>query len=189
MTWAPDYVTAAELKNYLRITDTADDVFIGLWITTVSRNVDDHTGRQFGQTELEDRTYVGQWDRCSGQYVYQIDDLPELDDFVVVGEDAVAVTDYTLEPLNAIQKGKPYERLVSSAGGPLTMSAPWGWTATPSAVKVGIFLQGARLAARRDSPFGIAGSPSEGSELRLLAALDPDFRTSLKPLVRKWWAA
>ena len=68
--------------------------------------------------------------------------------------------------------------------------APDGFvdSAVERAVKAGLFLQGARLAARRDSPFGISGSPSEQGEIRLLAQLDPDFKTSLKPLRREWWA-
>lgn len=190
MTWAPDYVTASELKSYLRIDDTADDVFIGLWVTTVSRNVDDHCGRQFGQVDTpESRTYEGVWNRDLGLYVAEIDDLMDLTGLAWEDEAGVEVTDYELWPRNAQQKGKPYTQIRTSTAGWLVGVAPWGWSAIPSSVKTGIFLQGARLAARRDSPFGISGSPSEQGEIRLLAQLDPDFRTSLKPFVRKWWAA
>lgn len=44
----------------------------------------------------------------------------------------------------------------------------------PSMVKLATQLQASRWAKRRDAPFGIAGSPEMGSELRLLARLDPD---------------
>jgi hypothetical protein len=108
---------------------------------------------------------------------------------IVLDENATELTDYALSPVNALKKGKPYERIAVQVCGPLTISALWGWTDVPSAVPTGAYLQAARLAARRDSPFGISGSPSEQGELRLLAQLDPDFRTSLKPFVRKWWAA
>lgn len=193
MVWKPDYCTSAELKSYLKITDTADDVFVALWITTVSRNVDDFCGRQFGQVaSVETRTYSNTvWDRHLGKYVTEIDDIQDVDDLVVVDANATEITDYTLEPENALAKGKPYERILTSVGGPLTLDGLWGWTAQPAAPKLGIFLQGARLEARRQSPFGIAGSPdaNAGTEIRLLAQLDPDFRTSLKPLIRNWWAA
>lgn len=195
MTWKPDYAVVASLKSYLRISDTVDDVFLALWVTTSSRNVDDFCGRQFGQVAApEAREYTAEWDRPSGRWVYEIDDLPTTVGFTVATTDTVPVTllatDYKLGPVNALKTGKVYERLTTSSyAGPLTMTGSWGWTSVPSAVPTGLYLQAARLAARRDSPFGIAGSPSEGSELRLLAQLDPDFRTSLKPYVRNWWAA
>lgn len=190
MAWAPDYTTLAGLKSYLRIDDTADDVFLAVWITTVSRNVDDFCGRQFGQTLAESRTYTPVWDRHLSRYVTVIDDLQDITGLAIVDENSTAVTDFTFQPVNALQKGRPYERILTTAStGDLTATGLWGWSAVPSAAPTGVYLQAARLAKRRDSPFGIAGSPSEGSEIRLLAQLDPDFRTSLKPLRREWWAA
>lgn len=192
MTWKPDYATAAELKNYLRINDAVDDVFMALWVTTCSRNVDDYCHRQFGQTAApEARTYTPVWDRHLGSWVTEIDDLQTVTGLAIVDDNAAAVTDYDLEPVNNLKEGMPYERLLTTtAAGPFVVTGQWGWLASPPAVKVGLFLQGARLAARRDSPFGVAGSPGEGSEVRLLTAqLDPDFKTTLKPLRREWWAA
>lgn len=190
MTWKPDYVTAEGLRGYLRIEDSADDVFLALWATTVSRNVDDFCGRQFGNTgTVEAREYATVYDRHQGCYVAEIDDVQSVASMIVLDENATELTDYALGPVNALKEGKPYERIAVQVGGPLTISAIWGWTAVPSAVPVGAYLQAARLAARRDSPFGISGSPQEQGEIRLLAQLDPDFRTSLKPLRRAWWAA
>jgi len=198
MTWAPDYATPAELKSYLRIDDAADDVFIALWITTVSRNIDDHTSRQFGQVAaLEARTYTPVYDRHLCAHVLVVDDVQDVTGLTVVDEDGTTVTGHTYGPVNAVKKGRPYERLIfgsdaTSFTGDLTVTALWGWdpaSVGPTVAKTGLMLQGARLAARRDSPFGISGSPQEQGELRLLAQLDPDFRTSLKPLRRKWWAA
>lgn len=199
MAWAPDYVTSSDLKSYLRIDDTADDVFVALWVTTASRNVDDFCGRQFGQaTSAEDRYYPTFWDRHERAWFAELDDVQDTTGLTFADKNGTAVavatttTDgYTLLPRNAAAKGKPYERvkLTGWCGGELTAHALWGWTAVPSAVSTGLYLQAARLAARRDSPFGIAGSPTEGSEMRLLAQLDPDFKTALKPFRRDWWAA
>jgi hypothetical protein len=196
VTWAPDYAELADLKAYLRIEDTADDVFLAVWITTVSRNVDDFCGRQFGQTAaVEERTYETVWDRHQCLYVADVDDVQDVTGLTVTYEDGTAETAWTssvdgyrLWPRNASQKGKPYEQITVPSAGPITVEVKWGWTAVPSAVPTGVYLQGARLAARRDSPFGISGSPQEQGEIRLLAQLDPDFKTSLKPLVRNWWA-
>lgn len=44
----------------------------------------------------------------------------------------------------------------------------------PASVKLATMIQGSRWAKRRDSPFGIAGSPEMGNEMRLLARIDPD---------------
>lgn len=188
--WGPDYVTVAEMKSYLRIDDTADDAFIALWVSAVSRNIDDFCGRQFGQVDqAEERIYETAWDKTLRRYVAEIDDLPNVTGLTVVSAGGLAVP-YTPGPARNIMRGKPYERLMVDQPGPLTMNTnQWGWATVPASIKVAMFLQGARLAARRDSPFGVAGSPSDGSEIRLLAQLDPDFRTTLKPLQRRWWAA
>lgn len=196
MAWAPDYVTSAELKQYVSVGDTADDVFIAAWVTTVSRNVDDFCNRQFGQVDsAEDRYYTPAYDRHEGCWFVEIDDLQDTTGFTVADSDGTAVPvhtstvdGYQLLPRNASAKGKPYERLrLDTDTGEITANGLWGWSAVPAAVKTGLFLQGARLAQRRSSPFGISGSPQAQGEIRLLAQLDPDFRTSLKPLIRNWW--
>lgn len=194
----PDYVTRQELKSYLDVTDNARDAFFDTWITTVSRNVDDHCGRQFGRVaSAEDRFYTPVYDRHEGAWFVEIDDLQDTTGFTVEDEDGTAVPlqtstvdGYTLLPRNAAAKGRPYTRLkLTVSTGEITGNGLWGWTAVPSSVKTGMFLQAARLNHRKHSPFGISGSPSEGGEIRLLAQLDPDFKTSLKPYLRSWWAA
>jgi hypothetical protein len=45
-------------------------------------------------------------------------------------------------------------------------------------------LQASRFYARRDSPYGVAGSPDLGSEVRLLSKVDPDVAVSLADYVR-----
>lgn len=196
MAWKPDYVTRTQLKNYLRLTHNADDDFIDVWLTTVSRNVDDHCGRQFGQTAAaEERTYDTRWDRHQCRYVADVDDVHDVTGLTVTYEDGTAETAWTstedgyrLWPRNAAQEGRPYEQITVPQAGPITVDVKWGWNAVPSAVPTGVYLQGARLAKRRDSPFGLAGSPSDGNAVMLWARLDPDFITSLKPLRRHWWA-
>jgi hypothetical protein len=193
VTWAPDYATTDLVRRYLGIENNADsvDTFIGLWITAVSANINSHCGRQFGKVSaLEERYYEPEYDRRDRCWYAVIDDLQDTTGMTVVDDDGNTVTGYTLLPRNAPQTGRPYERMkLTTATGEIAPTALWGWNAVPSAVSVGLLLQAARLNARRDSPFGIAGSPSEGSELRLLAQLDPDFRTTLAPWRRKWWAA
>lgn len=201
MTWAPDYLELETLRRYLEIDDTSEDVFLQMWITTVSRNVDTATGRQFGKVTIaEERYYDPVYDRVTGRWYAAIDDLQDLtglaveDDRGTVHTPATSSTStsgYMLLPRNAAARGRPYERIMINASGQreLAITGLWGWNAQPAAVSTGMLLQANRLSARRKSPFGIAGSPATGSELRLLAKLDPDFETSLRPLQRKWWAA
>jgi Phage gp6-like head-tail connector protein len=199
MTWAPDYVTLAELKSYLRISDTDDDAQLALYITAASRAVDDYAHRQFGKVATtEARVYPARWDRHRGRWVVEVDDLQTTTGLVVqIG--GVAVTDYVLEPRNAVLKGLAWTTLVLGTAAEavptvtdeyaVTGTAAWGWTAVPSAIMLATRLQAARFSARRDSPYGIAGSPDQGSELRLLARVDPDVAVSLSKYERNWWAS
>ena len=198
MAWAPDYVTAADLKSFLRITDTADDAELALAITAASRAVDRHCHRQFGKVaSSEERTYTARWDRRRRRWVVELDDLHDSAS-LTVETDAGAIDVYTLEPVNAAFKGKPYERLVVDPDstvkptleehGVTATSPNWGWDSVPVPVEQGTLLQASRFHARRFSPYGVAGSPEQGSELRLLARLDPDVAVAVGSVIR-WWAA
>lgn len=192
MTWQPDYVTAADLKAYVRISDTTDDVQIALAITAASRAVDRNCNRQFGLVAApETRTYTAAWDKDRCKYVVQIDDLMTVTG-LTISTDA-AVTDYSLQPSNADVKGEPWTRVVLNAGGTLTedgvtVTAKYGWTTVPVAIQQATLLQASRLFTRRQAPFGVAGSVELGSEMRLLAKVDPDVAVVLGPYIR-WWGA
>jgi uncharacterized phiE125 gp8 family phage protein len=203
MAWAPDYVTAEEMRNFLRISDSDDDVEIAFAITAASRAVDQDTGRQFGVVgSAEERFYTARWDRDRCRWVVDIDDLMSTSSFDAQvqdtdGVDVGQINDYFLEPRNAAQQSRPWTTLVvkpDSAYKPtglaneVAITALWGWSAVPAAVKQATLLQASRLFSRRTSPYGIAGSPDLGSELRLLARVDPDVSVALRPY-RRWWSA
>lgn len=197
MAWAPDYVALLDLKAYLRITDLVDDAQIALAITAASRAVDQHTNRQFGLVAApEARVYTARYDRDRRRWVVDIDDLMTVVGLVVTTE-AGTVDVFTKQPGNASAEGKPWTRLVvepSSAVTPngdedgVTVTARFGWTTVPVAVQQATLLQASRFFGRRNAPFGVAGSPELGSELRLLAKVDPDVAVVLGPYIR-WWAA
>lgn len=203
MVWAPDYVTAPELKAFLRIdtADTVDDAQLAFAITAASRAVDRTTNRQFGQVAApEARLYTPRYD-CSrlgstwptGRWLVQIDDLMDAAGLTVTTA-AGTVTLFVKEPVNAVVTGKPWTRLVidpASATVPkgtdneVTVTGKFGWSAVPPTIKQATLLQASRLFKRRDAPFGVAGSPDAGSEVRLLARIDPDVAVTLRPYVRK----
>lgn len=196
MAWKPDYVTLAAAKAYLRIVDTVDDVQLAVWVTAASRAIDRKCNRQFGQLAAPAARVYRQpafWDPASGMWMVEIDDVQDVTGMTVNGV-AYASAGATLMPDNAPADGVPWQRLaftdqptLSYPGAPaaLTVVARWGWAAQPAQVTGAALLQLARWNARRDSPFGVAGSPDQGNELRLLARLDPDVATSLAGLSRR----
>lgn len=197
MAWAPDYVTASDLKAYLRISDTADDAQIALAVTAASRAVDRHTSRQFGLVAApEARKYTARRDHTRRRWVFEIDDLMTQVGLTITTEDGT-VNVFALQPSNAALEAEPWTRVVvdpDSAVKPnaeedaVTVTARFGWTTVPDTVKQATLLQASRFFTRRNAPFGVAGSPDEGSEMRLLAKVDADVGVALGRYIR-WWGA
>lgn len=193
MAWAPDYVTLDEMRDLARIDDLEDDAVMALAIATASRAIDDHTNRQFGLVAgPEARSYMARPDYVGGWWVVDIDDL-QTTTGLAVEVDGATVSEHRLEPVNAAAEGRPWTRLAftdDSEAYPschphrVDVTARWGWTAVPDTVKQATLLQASRLTKRRDAPFGVAGSPEIGSELRLLAKVDPDVAVSLRGYLR-----
>lgn len=197
MSWAPDYVTPEELKAFLRFEagDDLDDAQIGPAIAAASRAVDRCTHRQFGLVAApEVRLFTARQEAARGaQWVVDIDDLMTSVG-LVVEFDGEAITDHRMRPVNAPAVARPWECLVvlstsdvtpTGAEAAVSVTARWGWTEVPEAVKQATLLQANRMLARRNSPFGIAGSPDAGSEMRLLSKVDPDVEVALADYKRR----
>lgn len=198
MGWKPDYATLADGRDHLRIgtaTDTVDDAEIAAAITAASRAIDRSCHRQFGNTGSTSttRTYTARHDRERGKYTVEVDDIWDDDGLTLTVSD-VAVTDFTLRPYDAEKDGKPYTLIVfggtvaTTEGAIEVTTTKWGWAAIPPGITEACLIQMARLIKRRDAPFGVAGSPEMGSEMRLLARLDPDVDL-LCGDYRRWWGA
>lgn len=204
--WAPDYADTSELASLVRVEDTLDDAQLALALSTASRSIDNACGRQFGLlAAVEDRYYSARWDPVRCRWVVPIDDLMTATGLVVVVDTlddltyAGAISNAYVQkaPINAAAKGKPWTELVvhrTSSVQPtwtenaVKVTARWGWSSVPTAIKQATLLQASRLLARRDSPYGVAGSSELGSELRLLAKVDPDVMVAIAPY-RRWWGA
>jgi len=211
MAWAPSYAEVDDLRDFVRIDDSADDTVMSTALDAASRMIDhacdprpDHS-RQFGKVDApEDRYFtisVRGYDIAhAGQWVAETDDLATVVGLVVAVAAGVGAEVYTpvtgVAPLprNALAHGQPFTSL-SFAGS--SMPAPplladavkvtgaWGWPEVPPTIHQACLLQASRLLARRDAPFGIAGSAETGSEMRLLAKVDPDVEAMLRPFARK----
>jgi len=197
MGWKPDYITLVQAKAYLRanaIGDDLDDAEIAVQITTASRAVDDHCNRQFGRLDAPAQwAYTAEYDVERGLWVVPIDDVTDATGFAVSVDGVGTIDGYTLEPVDAVAKGKAWTRLVvkststsqpTGAANEVLVTDRFGWTVTPTQVPAAVRLQLNRFNARRNAPFGVAGSPQQGSEIRLLSKLDPDVAVSLRGLRR-----
>lgn len=202
----PDYVTSAQLKAQLRIADATDDAAVAIAVTAASRAIDKACNRQFG-SGTGTRYYRYEGLCVDGRPAVAVFDLASNGGLVVKldqGEDGtyeitlVEGTDFDLWPYLAAADGKPYTHLVFKrgaqafpAGFPRELqvaSTALGWGAVPTTVVQACLVQGARFFVRRDSSYGVAGSPETGTELRLLDRLDPDVAVALTAVRRHWGA-
>jgi hypothetical protein len=199
MTWAPDYVTGEAVAAFAHVDDDIDDAEYARAATTASRSIDHATHRQFGRTASESRLFTPRWSYTRGGWIIECDDMVTV---TAVAVDTLGTGVYTTIDLasvvkldaNAPQRSRPWERLlIRNAAMPsfvyphdcVRVTSEFGWASVPVAIEEATLLQASRLASRRDSPFGVAGSPDAGSEIRLLAKLDPDVMTSIKDYVRR----
>lgn len=196
---SPSYASTPELAAYLRVGDNDDDVQLGLALTAASRAIDRTCKRQFGLADsVQTRIYTPRIGP-DARYLVDIDDVMSSVgmsvevDFTGDGTFASTLTAYTVNPVNAEFDEKPWTQLATQTGLPLVansvrVTAQWGWTSVPDTVKQACLLQASRFHARRNSPFGISGSPQAGGELRLLAKVDVDVAVVLRPYTRRWFA-
>lgn len=196
MTWKPDYLTLALAKRFERIGDEIDDSELAAYISASSRVIDDYCNRQFGQLDAAaEWSYVPYYDPERGRWICRVDDITDTTGLIVKVNGATLTAGmYALEPSRAVSQGRACTRVViglDATAQPngdgteeVAITCRWGWLTQPAQVGMACRLQVSRFAARRESPYGIAGSPDTGGEMRLLARVDPDVAVSLRGLVR-----
>lgn len=200
MAWQPDYATLAVLKADLGIpaVTTTYDAALSAAITAASRAIDHATNRQFGVLSAAAARYYTPQTFKGGRRVI-MDDLMTTTDLVVKADDdndgvferTITSTEYRLYPWNAAADGMPWTILFPVVGTTfpscersMEITAKWGWTAVPAVIQQACTTQASRLFKRKDAPFGVAGSLEQGSEIRLLARLDPDVERLVSVLRR-----
>lgn len=196
------YATLEELRVFVGIPadDETDDAVLQVALDAAAGQVDAYTGRRFTADEAPTTRYYTATDPGH----VRVDPLQTAVGLVVATDDtgdgsySTAWTlgdDYRLTPVNSPSTGRPWTGLARSTAGPrsfprgelaVEVTATFGWTEIPAAVHEATLLQASRLFVRRQAPFGVAGSPDIGSEVRLLARLDPDVEALLRPYRRTW---
>ena len=195
------YCTLSELKTSLGIEDIQDDTALEAAIMASSRMVDDYTGRFFykdGTTNSPvTRYYTAQdWWTTNVDDIIHINEIATDDNFDQLYTTIWASDDYMVEPVNNPRRGWPWTRLLAIGSYIFPYNLPqsvrvkgvWGWSSVPHEVQMATKLQASRLFVRRQSPFGIAGTPELGT-VRLGSRLDPDVEVLLRPFRKVSWMA
>lgn len=176
---ANEYASLAELKSFIKITDSARDSLLTIALGAASRSIDSATGRRFyldaSATTRVIRTR-GNTLREGGVYVLLVPDIAETAGLVVSG--------YTVTTDLGADDQPVITRLYSDAVWPVdtvSITARWGWPAVPDAIKQATLLQAARLFKRKDSPEGMTGSAEWGAVR--VSRVDPDVQALIEPYV------
>ena len=187
------YCTLSDLKTSLAIEDIQDDTALEAAILTASRMVDDYTGRFFYKdgtvANPQTRYYTPQdWHVCNIDDIVSISQIATDDNFDQQYTTVWSTSDFMVEPVNNPRRGWPYTRFIAIGAYILPYNLPqsvrvqgvWGWSAVPAEIAMATKIQASRLFVRRQSPFGVAGSPDLGT-VRLSAKLDPDVEALIRP--------
>lgn len=187
------YVTLAEAKRLLDITDAIDDNQLERVIEASSRLIDEYTGRRF-YSALETRFYTPE----NGAEL-KIDDLASLTELLTdEDEDGTAETtwsasDYALLPPNAAADGRPYTSLVITPWGEhdltttlnsVEITGNFGWPAVPEPVRQACLIQVGTIYRSKEAPFGVIGNTETGI-VRMSARLHPEAQLLLDPYRRR----
>lgn len=192
------YASLSEVKAALRITDSVDDALLETAVESASRLIDQHCGRNFYSTG----TAVPRVYAPDDAVTVRVDDIATTAGLVVktssnadgVYDTTWPASDYQLEPLNGVSGGMavPYNRLRAVDGtyfitngreATVQVTAVWGWSAVPTAIKQAAIIQSSRIFKRLDSPLGVAGFGDLGV-MRVSSSLDPDVRMLVSAYVR-----
>ena len=138
------YVALSELKSALGITVSTDDAFLNLAIDSAEQSINDLCGRKFtADGSASARTYRAQ------PYLVVTDDVSTLTSLTVKTDTSGdgtfdttwASTDYQVEPLNNLVKGRSVNNLravenylfpvYGDGRAAVEVTAKWGWPAVP----------------------------------------------------------
>ena len=199
------YATLAELRAWVGIPvgDVLDDAHLTLALDSASSLIDAYCDTYFAA----DAAVVTRDYEATSRTVLDVVGISTTVGLVVatdenddgVYETVWATTAYRLEPTNAAAAGRPWTRIVAvgttnrfpASPGRLypgvRVTAKGGWPAVPAPVKQATLIQAAFLWGRKDSRFGVAGSPEFGNEMRVESSLDRTAQALLRPYRRQWW--
>jgi hypothetical protein len=159
------YLTTADAEDFLRSTIVADTTEIEAFATVATAAIDAHCQRTFTvPTTATARTFVP-----SSSDLLKVHDIANTTGLVITNDGStVAAADYQLEvapgvpgPIGVDGRTWPYAyvRLLSSSWGctseaTVSITARWGWAATPAEVELACKMLVKDYANSRDTRFG-----------------------------------
>jgi len=172
------YTTLTNQKTFLSITDSSDDTLLENLIESASRSIDRIANRRFyADAAASARTYRA----YSNIYTF-VDDISSTSGLIVETDDdgdgtfettLTITTDFIVEPMTAITKGRPITQLTvvnTAKSFPIfpglfsnglrpgvQVTAKWGWPSVPDDIEVATQILTADLYKRKDSPGGVLG--------------------------------
>ena len=197
------YTTLAELKSYIGLSGSGQDTNLENAINSASRQIDAITGRFFYQTSSESKFFtpvnvlfleVPDISTPSG-LVVQLDttDDGSYDTTLTIN------TDFYLKPIDAgnqvdgeefapiteiaILDTRSSERFDPTIVKNVKVTAQFGYSAVPKAIKQATLIQGLSLFKRKDAPFNILGNEQTG-QIELFNKFDPDARELIKGYIK-----
>ncbi|MGW3346796.1 hypothetical protein ACWDA3_26085 [Nonomuraea rubra] len=195
VTSLPVYLSLADLKESVHITDTDRDAALARALAAASRSIDLTTGRRFWLDAEASARVINPRGRITrdddGEHLL-IDDLGAVDDLVVEIGRGSSWTDITAsveaEPTDALAKLRPITSLLrvggswpSGGGQRVRVAERWGWPQYPDQVVQASGILAMRLFKRKDSPEGVLGS-AEWGVIRL-SRNDPDVYGLIQPFI------
>lgn len=187
------YLSLVDFRAGFKITSADRDELLLSALTAAARAADRDTGRRPGGFYLAPAATARQFEVAgrvlldpAGRHKLLVDEIGSTADMVVETGDGTtwtAVTDYRVDPLNALADGEPITALTRAGGWGcdlVRITARWGWPAVPATIPQAVRIQATRWYRRKDSAEGVTGGGDFGA-IRL-SRLDPDVRAMLGAL-------
>lgn len=186
------YCSVTELKQYLGITVTTDDVLLQAMISRAQAAIEAHCGRRF---EAQTKTRYYESDAVDGDYLYLDDDLISITTLTNGDSSAttIASTEYWLWPRN---DGPPYYaiRLESESDDywqvdtdyMISVAGEWGWSETaPEDIKQACLRWASYLYTQKDAPTFDTTVIPEAGVITVPKGIPEDVRLLLEPYIRR----
>ena len=193
MTITDGYCTLDELKHTTRLniasSDTDQDEMLEGVIESISRHIDDVTGRRF----YSDTDEVPRYFTALHSTDLFVDDIASPSSDVTIEtdtngdgtfDDTWTAADFLLAPYNAEELGEPYQKIEVSDSGQFNfpkrvrkgvkVTAKWGWASVPKPIKQATLLQCERLYKRFATPLGSESLTALGRMTLSIPSLAPD---------------